>query len=64
MFGDMDVVMSRWCASRWSFLFKHLNAFILQVKTSPSSFHGVFAEGKWNISVYNISDDTDFDICE
>ena len=61
-FGDR--VMSRWCESQWNF-FKHHNTVILKVETSPGSFHGVFAQKKWNISIYNISDDVDdFDVCD
>ena len=56
--------MTRRCASQWNFLFKHRNAIILKVETSLGSFHGVFAQEKWNIRNYNISDDTDFDVCD
>ena len=51
----MDVAMFRQCASQWNFLFKHCNAVIL---------NEVFAQEKWNIIVYNISDCTDFDVCD
>ena len=33
--------MSRWCAFQWNFLFKHRNAFILKVETSPGFFHSL-----------------------